>query len=285
MNEPKFDWAKPLTTTILTLKITGVLPINASTRFYRNLSKLYSAAILFFFVTLSTFLQTTQTIFFTRDTKKLAAAAFQLLQEYQAAVKIYVVFTKSDVLENIIHFLNSEKSFQPQTQTQKSRAVAGLRFWKKSALLLYSGSYVCSFFWTVYPILDNLTEQSELLFDSWFPFNVTVYPSYQIAYVYQCFDLWLCALSVVNIDTVIFALMIFVVLQCDILCENLKNVGCNKGDFGGDFRRCVRHHKKILRWVSKFKLYFNYFGLGFQKSASIFSTLWFSSKSRRLRSV
>ncbi|RZB40795.1 7tm 6 domain containing protein, partial [Asbolus verrucosus] len=57
----------------------------------------------------------------------------------------------------------------------------------------------------------------------------------------------LLALGDCNIDMLVSALMMFLGAQCDILCDDLKNLGSVFSDFNKEIKRCVRHHKEILR--------------------------------------
>ena len=101
----------------------------------------------------------------------------------------------------------------------------------------------------MFPILDNLTAQHELIFRSWFPYDVEVSPFYEISYSYQFVHLWFGAFVTHNIDTLVTALMTYIGLQCDLLCDNLRNLGYtqNESILNTEFAVCVKQHKKFLR--------------------------------------
>ncbi|RZC34115.1 7tm 6 domain containing protein, partial [Asbolus verrucosus] len=65
-----------------------------------------------------------------------------------------------------------------------------------------------------------------------------------------------------NIDMLVSALMMFLGAQCDILCDDLRNLGSVSSDFNKEIKRCVRHHKEILRFAESCNKFFNFMMLG-----------------------
>jgi hypothetical protein len=66
--------------------------------------------------------------------------------------------------------------------------------------------------------------------------------------------MWFLATANMNMDSLIAALMMYVGTQCDILCDDLKNLPKthkprdNETDFNRSLTGCIAHHKEILRY-------------------------------------
>ncbi|RZC18441.1 odorant receptor 49b-like [Asbolus verrucosus] len=71
--------------------------------------------------------------------------------------------------------------------------------------------------------------------------------------------IWLLAAANVNTDTLIAALMMYIATQCDILCDDLKNL-CQ--DFDRKLINCVKHHRDIVRFANNSNKFFSMIVLG-----------------------
>ncbi|RZC42882.1 7tm 6 domain containing protein [Asbolus verrucosus] len=100
--------------------------------------------------------------------------------------------------------------------------------------------------WSIAPILDKSFKKYQLLFPALYPYNTKKSPLYEISYIHQVVGLFITATTDTNLDSLIAALMMFIGAQCDILCDNLRNVDCNM--FREQLKVCMQHHEEILRY-------------------------------------
>ncbi|KAJ3657893.1 hypothetical protein Zmor_009669 [Zophobas morio] len=239
-----FNWLEVIRANILVLQIGGPWPFSS------KLSKVYSTFIIVFLMVMPAASQTVELLLFTKDIKIFLGSLCLVLQEYQLLTKVFCLTTNFHILEGVLQFLDDEILFQPKSQHQRIFVLEGLSLWKKNFVVLNALAFLTAFSWTMFPILDNLTAQHELIFRSWFPYDVEVSPFYEISYSYQFVHLWFGAFVTHNIDTLVTALMTYIGLQCDLLCDNLRNLGYtqNESILSTEFAVCVKQHKKILRF-------------------------------------
>ncbi|RZC36703.1 7tm 6 domain containing protein, partial [Asbolus verrucosus] len=86
-----------------------------------------------------------------------------------------------------------------------------------------------------------------LPFSAWYPYDTKISPLYEITYLYQIIGIWFLTVGAVNMDTLIAALMMYIATQCDILCDDLKNL---HHDFDRKLINCVKHHREIVAPLS-----------------------------------
>ncbi|RZC34801.1 7tm 6 domain containing protein [Asbolus verrucosus] len=107
-------------------------------------------------------------------------------------------------------------------------------------------------------LIESIKHHKEILRDyefplpAWYPYNTKQSPIYEITYAYQAVSTWILVSTDVNIDMFLAALMMYVGAQCNILCDNLRNLkNCytENGwfDFNDNLIGCIKHHKEILR--------------------------------------
>ena len=103
--------------------------------------------------------------------------------------------------------------------------------------------------WSSIPFLTESVQKKKFPFPAWYPYDSTVSPWYELTYLYQALGIWYIAMSDVNINTLFFALLTYIVVQCDLLCDNCKNV--TNGHFSStqNIISCIKHHKKIVRYT------------------------------------
>ena len=56
-------------------------------------------------------------------------------------------------------------------------------------------------------------------------------------------------MSNVNIGSLFYALLTYIVVQCDLLCDNSQNLASGHFNCIEKVISCVKHHKEILRYL------------------------------------
>ena len=237
-----FDWKNIISTDIFVLKIVGLWPKNNV--FKLNLYSIYTFSINIF-VNGHNFFQTAFIGLIYKDLQALAAIIFVLLTDWLETLKVCYFVRNMKILKALMGELQCAE-FQPNKHQQEKLLPANTKPWTiiyYTITILSVGTVTC---WSIFPIVDGSYQEFRLPFFAWYPYNTKVAPMYQITYLYQVFSIWFLAISNVNMDTFLAALMTFVSSQCDILCDNLRNVSSD--DFNRKMVACIKHHKKIVRY-------------------------------------
>ncbi|XP_063925608.1 odorant receptor 4-like [Zophobas morio] len=105
-------------------------------------------------------------------------------------------------------------------------------------------------------------EGHQLIMPAWYPFDIQKSPNYELTYIYQAICFTYLTTANVNVDTITYALFMYICTQCDILCDDLSNLSGKQEDFNEKFIKCVQHHKTILSFAKKTNSLFNMIILG-----------------------
>nr|XP_015838114.1 PREDICTED: odorant receptor Or1-like [Tribolium castaneum] len=88
----------------------------------------------------------------------------------------------------------------------------------------------------------------KLPMEAWYPFDSTKSPFYQLCYVYQMAAVAVAVMVILNVDTLVAAMNICIGLQCDLLCDNLRNLHTNTSkSMNQKLIECIKHHQNIIR--------------------------------------
>ena len=138
--------------------------------------------------------------------------------------------------------------FQPRTLEQRRLVQPGLDSWKMTYTIFYVPVIATLILWAVFPIVDGSFREYRLPFSAWYPYNTKVSPFYELTYVYQIVSIWFLSITNFNMDTLIAALMMYIGTQCDILSDDVKNLG-SRGEleFNTKLLKCIDHHRNIIR--------------------------------------
>ncbi|KYB28927.1 Putative odorant receptor 71a-like Protein [Tribolium castaneum] len=109
----------------------------------------------------------------------------------------------------------------------------------------------------VTPLLTGDLAQYELPFWAWYPYKTRTSPLFEIMYLYQVICVFCIAIISLNIDLLNMALMMYVGIQCDLLCYDLKKLNNSKKDFNINLIKCIKHHKKIDSFAKHSNVFFN----------------------------
>ncbi|KAF7274416.1 hypothetical protein GWI33_012924 [Rhynchophorus ferrugineus] len=155
-------------------------------------------------------------------------------------IKSYYFYKNQDKVIGLIQDLDQE-NFKPKNHKEISIIKDVFKSFSKTrvALVLLS---VLSTFSSISVPLFYPTPQG-LPVQSWYPFDISSSPLHQIVYIHQ--SLAIITISGLNIftDTLVAGICTFVGLQCDLLCERLRNL---EGD-QEQLVQCVKYHYDILR--------------------------------------
>jgi hypothetical protein len=240
----KFDWKSTIRTNLLMLRLTGLWP-ESDDGYKLDLYTFYAicAKVL---NDVNNFFQTCYIFEIYTDLQALASTFFVLGTDWLASIKVYYFMRKIKTIKRLLKELESEE-FQPRSEHQKISLEPTLKSWK----VIYAAFWIVTVpalsSVSIFPIIDGSARHHRLPFWAWYPYDTTTSPNYEITYFYQVVGIWFLAICNINMDTLMAALMMYTVTQCDILCDNLRNI--KSGDRGKQIIECVQHHKKILRYV------------------------------------
>lgn len=167
-------------------------------------------------------------------------------------MKIYIFVRKMPLLRSLMLDLKSDL-FKPRSYRQLLLIWPDVKTWKNVYYMLSGAATFGLLMWLMFPILSGSYRTYALPFFSWYPYDITKPLIYKLTYLHQTASSFLLILGCFNIDMLISALMMYTGAQCDILCDNLRSTGFEMGDFEKTFRRCVLHHKRILRYGRSWK--------------------------------
>ena len=224
--------------TISSLRIVGLWPKYDSYKI--DAYSVYAVISVSFFMYANTFFQAINIFIVEMDIQALAATIF-VAEHIVAVLKISGLLQNLKKIKNLMKQLNRE-TFQPKSSTQLRMVEQYLQMWKMFYLIYQCGVLALGIFWLTKPILDKSYKSYELPFFAWYPVDVKTSPFYQIVYLYQCVALFYIALAHMQLDLLSTGLMVYIGIQCDILCDSLTHVTCLS-----ELMECIKHHKKILR--------------------------------------
>ncbi|CAH1367596.1 unnamed protein product [Tenebrio molitor] len=261
-----FDWKSTIRTNLLMLRLTGLWPESDDGykldlyTFYAICAKVLSDG--------NNFFQTAYIFEIYTDLQALASTFFVLCTDWLASIKVYYFVRKIKTIKSLMKELDSEE-FQPRNEQQKIFLEPTLNSWRAIYALFCTVAAPALLLLTLFPIIDGSARQYRLPYWAWYPYDTKTSPNYEISYFHQVFSIWFLAICNLNMDTLMAALMMYTVTQCDILCDNLRNI--KSGDRGKKIIECVEHHKKILGFAKNSNIFFNEMVLGqfFTSSASV----------------
>ncbi|CAH1367594.1 unnamed protein product [Tenebrio molitor] len=225
----KFSWKLTIKTNIFVLKLLGLWP-KGNEGYEFNIYTFYAFSMKAF-VDGNNLFQTVYIFYIYSDLEALAAIIFLLFTLCLDSVKAYYFMRQIRILKGLMVELESGEEFQPK-QHQRVLVQPMLNVW----------TFIYKTLWFFY---------ARLPFFAWYPYDTTTSPLYEITYFYQIFAAAFLAMVCLNVDTLIAVLMVFTMSQCDILCDNLKNVrACKHSDYNEKLINCIKHHQKILRYES-----------------------------------
>jgi hypothetical protein len=241
----EFNWKLTINVNIVMLKVVGLWP-EENGSYKLNWYTVYAICSNMLFQVVHTLTQLINLGFIYDDLQALTGTSFVLSTELLTLLKTYYFVKNMRVLKKLMLMLN-DNSFQPKTPKQKILAEDSLKFWKRIYISLCVTAGGALVFWAVFPIFDGSLGEYRLPFLAWYPYDTQSSPLYEITYVYQMIsNVFICACNL-DMDTLIAALNMYTAAQFDFLCDNLRNLESGEDSFDGQFRKCIAHHRQILR--------------------------------------
>lgn len=244
-NMEKFDWKLTIRVNILMLQLVGLWP-KGDEIYRRNLYTLYAITSTVLIMGGHNFFQAMNIFFVYNDLEALAGTFFITVTDLLASVKMYFFVQNIGLLKELMMTLNCE-IFQPKTRQQIDLVRPGLTIWKMTYVTFWVMVGATTTLMLVFPFFNNSLQQKQLPFAAWYPFSTKKSPFYEVAYLYQAVGMWYLTVANVNMDTLIAALMMYVGTQCDILCDDLRNL--HDLSDTKNIVKCVKHHREIVRYV------------------------------------
>ena len=238
----KFNWMSTLTVNLWILRTVGIWP--GKNKSYE--SKWYTLYFIFnatLLIGVQNFTQIINIFFVYTDLEALAATCFILATNFLGLAKMLIFVRNLRSIHSILAILDSDEA-QPKSKEQIKLVQPSLKRWKMSYFVFMS--YVSSnlLLWLLVPLLS---EGYQLPLVSWYPFSVEKSPNYEIVFMYQVFSFTYISAANINVDAFLYALLMFIWAQCDILCDNLSHLDGDPAQFNQKLINCVKHHAKIVR--------------------------------------
>ncbi|KAJ3661817.1 hypothetical protein Zmor_006199 [Zophobas morio] len=252
----KFDWKGTIKINIFLLKIVGLWP-KGDEVYKCDLYTCYAITSTTLFTICHNLLQTINLFFIYKDLEALTASIFIALTQLLAILKSYYLVQNMGTLKHLMVTLNSNM-FQPKNLEQRRLINPNLEAWKL-LFKVYWGNACCTLLlWAIYPIMDGSVSQHRLPLLVWYPYTTESSPLYEITYIYQLMCSYFICIINISVDTLIAALNMYIGAQCDILCDNLKNINHHMGTVNSQWRKCIAHHKEILKFADNSQKFFNW---------------------------
>lgn len=232
------------------LKVCGLNP--AGQQFKVNFYTFWSVIAIAGFNLAPNLFQSIYLIVNIEDLEEVAAASFVTLPELLSLAKAYFVVANMKVLKNLMLTIESE-TFQPKNSKQEKIFEENFKKWKTFYVVYWIMSVGAIFFWSTYPILDKSISLHKLPFPAWYPLNVKQSPYYEGAYLFQIIGVLCIATTAISTDTLICALHVYITIQFDILCDNLRHicdaVTTSDAILTQKLINCINHHKQIVKFI------------------------------------
>ncbi|KAJ3663324.1 hypothetical protein Zmor_007615 [Zophobas morio] len=271
----KFDSRQKISVNILMLKLVGLWPEKHES-YKPNLYTIYAFITVVGIMGSHNFFQTMDICFVYKDLEALAASIFITTTDVLVSVKSCFFIQNMKILKKVILSMNDD-AFQPKSKKQVEMLGNSLNFWKFMYTWYFSVLSITSAFWLILPVLTGSVQRKQLPLDAWYFYDTTTSPLYEITYFYQCVAIIFLLVCTINIDSLILALMIYIIGQCDNLCDSLKHLEVDeKQNVHKRIIDCIKHHKKILSFAQDSNQFFDKIILGqFVSSTTVLASTMF----------
>ncbi|KAJ3663355.1 hypothetical protein Zmor_007641 [Zophobas morio] len=254
----KFVWQITIKVNIFVLRLIGLWP-KGRDNYKIDSYTLYSLLLLIFFMTMHDAVLTYTLLQVYTNLEALTEVIFMYGLETLLIFKVCCFMKNMTSVKEIMHHLNDDL-FQPKNPQQIILVHPGLKEWKITYTIFSTSMVANIFFWTFYPILDGSVKERRLPFLALYPYDFKKSPFYQLTYLHQIISVSLMAIAAINIDMFLGAVMAYIGSQCELICDNLKNI--QEYNFAETFLKCVRQYKLVLTVVEKFEGFFSFIVLG-----------------------
>jgi hypothetical protein len=243
-----FDWLSTIKINIKMLRFVALWPDEG--RYGCNLYTFYAALSIIVFIHFHNFFIIMGIVLASENLEDLTARIFMSSSEILTSIKAYFLIKNVTRLNKLTKSLDSEKFCPPRTVEQVRLIQPQIKDWKIAYFGFWVSCWSTVIFMLLAPVLNGSVKTYQLPIHAWFPYNTKTSPNYEITYVYQSFGISVIVAAVINIDLFVMNMMMIVSVQCEILCDNLRNLTHSDRDgfaFGQKLVECIQHHKEIVR--------------------------------------
>ena len=238
-----FSWRHAIRVNISILKFMGLWP-KGNEGYECNTYAIFAAAVLLLIH--SHIIFQTVNVYFVSDLKELSAIIFILFTEWLVSLKMFYFIRNMKMVKKLMLDVESD-DFHPSNNGQISTVQVTVAMWQTIYFVYAVPAVITLILWTVFPLVDGTFREYRLPYSVWYPYDIKKSPTYEITYFYQTMSFWAIAIAGFNMDTMIAALMMLSEAQCEILCENLRNLPSSS--YKEKLKLCIDHHKNILRYL------------------------------------
>lgn len=173
--------------------------------------------------------------------------------------KAYLIFNNFDFIKGLMDKADCD-IFQAKSTNQIEIASYMMNAWT----IFYKGYFICAIgtivLFSFVPFLDGSAKLYKLGFEVWIPFDYKKPIVYEIVLLHQGVSYFLMALTQFTVDTVLYAYMVVIAIQCELLADKLENLhvlgsenepqkdeDVLSANLDINLRHCIRHHKAIIQ--------------------------------------
>jgi hypothetical protein len=238
------DWKWTVKTNIYILQLTGLWPRDETYKL--DLYTLWTLTVTILFTWGHNFFQFCNMFVVLNDLENFTDNNFITFSCLLSLIKSYSLVKNMTTLKQLIALL-FKTLFNPENITQRILIESSMNVWKVVYIVFSFCTCSTTLVLSVHPILDGSFRQGRLPFSAWYPYDTQQSPIYEIVYLYQVLSMGYLAVIIYNIDTFIALLNAFVGVQCDILCDKLRNLQDTESSAARkELIGCIELHKEIL---------------------------------------
>ena len=235
----KFDWTSAIELNFMALRI-----VEENGKLYKfNAYTVYAIFNAIILIGLHNLSQIANIFVVYTDMTTLVYTCFILIINVLAVVKTCFFARNLGNMKKLFRILNSHQ-FQPKTEKQVKLVQPILKRWKTCYICWGVFMGFCIPLWVIGPFTVS---GRMLIMPAWCPFSLEKNFNYAMAYIYQAVCFTYLSVGNINVDTMVYGLLMYTNIQCDLLCDNLENLDGNAEEFNTKLMNCVKHHETILR--------------------------------------
>ncbi|KYB28921.1 Odorant receptor 46a, isoform A-like Protein [Tribolium castaneum] len=189
--------------------------------------------------------------------------AYEILQAF------YILMNMR-ALKGTLNNLQKNEMFQPKNLKQIKMVQPSLNEWTTLFRMFWFSGFAAMFLLSLFPLVDGTYKEFRLPFLAWYPYDTKSSPFYELMYLHQVISTYTVGVVDISADTLIAALNMYVGTQCDILCDNIRDIDGPVQEMDAKWKKCFTHHKEILKFAEHCQKFFNWIVLT-QFCASVIS--------------
>ncbi|CAH1367430.1 unnamed protein product [Tenebrio molitor] len=243
------DWKWTVKTNIFLLHLSGLWPRDGTYKL--DLYTLWTLIATILFTCGHNFFQFSNMFVVLNDLENFTDNNYITFSCLLSFIKAYSLFSNMKTLKQLMAVLH-ETVFNPENTRQRILIQTSMNVWKVVYIVFSFCTCGATFLLSIHPILDGSFRDGRLPFSAWYPFETQKTPIYQIVYVYQVLSIVYLVGVIYNVDTFIALLNAFVGVQCNILCDKLRNLQDTESSAARkELIGCIQLHKEILTFTEK----------------------------------